>query len=44
MGQLEIRPDDTLTLGMLASRAVEQALLRSVRLAKSAYGLPNCEE
>ena len=44
MGQVEARPDDTLTLGMLASRAVEQALLRSVRLAKSAYGLPNCAE
>jgi L-aminopeptidase/D-esterase-like protein len=43
MGHVETRPDDTLTLGMLASRAVEQALLRSVRLAKGAYGLPNCE-
>ena len=30
MGQLEIQPDDALTIGMLASRAIEQALLRSV--------------
>ena len=30
MGHVDIRPDDSLPLGMLVSRAVEQALLRSV--------------
>lgn len=41
MGKVETRADDALTIGMMASHAVEQALLRSVRLAKSAYGVPN---
>jgi len=44
MGKAETRPDDALTVGMLASRAVEQALLRSVRTAKNAYGVRNCGE
>jgi len=44
MGTVETRPDDALTVGMLASRAVEQALLRSVRMAKNAYGVRNCGE
>ncbi|MGH2633679.1 MAG: P1 family peptidase [Tepidiformaceae bacterium] len=44
MGKVETRPDEALTVGMLASRAVEQALLRSVRMAKGAYGVPAAGE
>ena len=40
MGQLEIQPHDALTIGVLASRAIEQALLSSVLLAKGAKGIP----
>ena len=33
MGRIEIRPDDVLTLGILISRAIERALVRSVTIA-----------
>lgn len=44
MGQVEATPDDVLTLGLLVSHAVEQALLRGVRQAKGAYGMPAAAE
>ncbi len=44
MGQMEIQPHDALTIGMLTSHAIEQALLRSVLLAKGAKGVPGVRE
>lgn len=44
MGGIEPQPDDPLITGVLAMRAVEQAVLRSVRLAKGAGGLPSASE
>ncbi|MEO9255350.1 MAG: P1 family peptidase [Tepidiformaceae bacterium] len=44
MGQLEIRPDDVLTVGMLGAEAMSQALLRSVRQAKGLKGIPSAAE
>ncbi len=41
MGGIEAADDDPLLIGMLAMRAVEQALLRSVRLAVSAPRFPS---
>ncbi len=44
MGSLEVQPHDVLTVGALAARAVEIALLRSVMLAKGAKGVPSAAE
>ena len=44
MGTVEIRPYDALTVGALAARAVEVALLRSVRMAKGFKGVPSAAE
>jgi hypothetical protein len=40
MGGLEPQPDDALVAGALVTRAVEQAVLKSVRLAKALAGVP----
>ena len=40
MGGVEARADDVLTIGALAAQAVEQALLRSVQLARGVRGAP----
>lgn len=39
-GSLEVREADTLTVGAMAARAVEVAIVRSVRRAKSLAGIP----
>ena len=44
MGGIEAADDDPLLVGMLAIRAVEQALLRSVRLAASVPGFPSAAD
>ena len=44
MGGIEPQPDDPLIVGILAMRAVEQAILRSVRLARGAKGVPSAAE
>ncbi|MBA4181228.1 MAG: peptidase S58 [Anaerolinea sp.] len=44
MGGIEPQPDDALIAGVLAMRAVEQAILRSVRLAKGTKRLPSAGE
>ena len=44
MGGVEPTDDDPLLVGMLAMRAVEQALLRSVRLAGSVPGFPSAAD
>lgn len=44
MGTLAIKPYEVLTVGTLAARAVEVALLRSVSLAKGAKGVPSAAE
>lgn len=44
MGSLAIKPYEALTVGALAARAVEVALLRSVRLAKGLKGVPSAAE
>ena len=41
MGQVETRPDDALTVGLMTVRAVELAILRGVRLARSVAGVPS---
>ncbi len=41
MGQVEIAPHDVMSVGVLAGRAVEIALLRSVRLARTLAGVPS---
>lgn len=40
-GQVEATPD---AVGVLAARAVEQAILRAVRCAQGAYGYPACRD
>ena len=44
MGSLEIKPHDVLTVGVLAARAVEVAILRSVTLATGLQGMPSVSE
>ncbi|MGI8925862.1 MAG: P1 family peptidase [Tepidiformaceae bacterium] len=44
MGRLEIAPDDALTVGALAVRAVERAVLKSVRLATGLAGVPSAAQ
>ncbi len=44
MGALAVKPYDALTVGALAARAVEIALLRSVTLAKGTNGVPSAAE
>lgn len=44
MGLQEARPHDALTVGVLASKAVELALLRSIRLATSSHGMPSATD
>ena len=44
MGGIEAKDDDSLLVGMLAMRAVEQALLRSIRLAASVPGFPSAAD
>jgi len=44
MGGVEPRADDALIAGALAARAVEQALLRSVRLAKGTKAAPSAAD
>ena len=40
MGSLEVRETDTLTIGAMAARAAEIAILRSVQRAKPLAGIP----
>jgi L-aminopeptidase/D-esterase-like protein len=40
MGLVEHRPDDALIIGAMAVHAVEQAVLKSARLAKAVRGVP----
>jgi L-aminopeptidase/D-esterase-like protein len=44
MGTIEVAPHDVLTVGVLAARAVEVALVRSVTLTTGAGGLPSAAE
>lgn len=44
MGSLEVQPHDVLTVGALAARAIEIALLRSVALATGMKGVPSAAE
>ncbi len=44
MGTLEVAPSHALTVGVLAARAVEMAILRSVTLATSLSGAPSAAE
>jgi len=44
MGKVEVAPHDVLTAGVLAARAVEVAVLRSVRLATGLAGTPSASE
>lgn len=44
MGALAVKPYDALTVGALAARAVEIALLRSVTLARGTKGMPSAAE
>ncbi len=44
MGHLEVGDDDALTVGLLAVRAVERAILNSVRLATGSHGVPSASE
>lgn len=44
MGTTPVAPHETLTVGVLAARAVEVALLRSVRLAKGTKAVPSAGE
>lgn len=44
MGQVAVQEYDALTVGMMASHAVEQAILRAVRLAKGSHGVPAVAE
>ncbi len=44
MGSLEVAPYHALTIGVLAARAVELAILRSIMLATSLGGLPSVTE
>ena len=44
MGKLEVKPWEVLTVGVLAARAVELALLRSVTLANGVKGVPSASE
>ena len=44
MGALAVKPYDALTVGALAARAVEIALLRSVTMAKGTNGVPSAAE
>ncbi len=44
MGKLEIKPFEVLNVGILAARAVEIALLRSVLLAKGTKAVPSAAE
>ena len=44
MGKLEVKPWEALTVGVLAARAVEIALLRSVTLAAGVKGVPSAAE
>jgi L-aminopeptidase/D-esterase-like protein len=44
VGGIEARADDVLTVGALAAHAVEQALLRSVRMARGVRGAPAAAE
>ena len=41
MGQVEIQPQDVMSVGILAGKAVEIALLRSVRRAGTLAGIPS---
>ena len=36
-------PGDVNVVGALAAKAMEEAILRAVRCAESAYGLPGCD-
>ncbi|PWB46685.1 MAG: peptidase S58 [Dehalococcoidia bacterium] len=44
MGKLEVKPHDLLLIGTLAAQAVEQAVVRSVMLAKGLKGVPSAGE
>jgi L-aminopeptidase/D-esterase-like protein len=44
MGQVEPRPEDSVTVGAMTVRAVEQAILNSVRLATALAGVPAVRE
>lgn len=44
MGGLEVQPHQVLTVGVLAARAVEVALLRSITLAAGVAGVPSASE
>ena len=44
MGKLAVKPWEALTVGVLAARAVEIALLRSVALATGVKGVPSAAE
>ena len=44
MGTLQVAPHHALTVGVLAARAVEVAVLRSVSLATGAGGMPSASE
>jgi len=44
MGALEVAPHHALTVGILAARAIEVAVLRSVTLATGAGGMPSATE
>lgn len=44
MGRLEIAPHHALTVGALASRAVQLAVLRSITQARSLHGVPSASE
>jgi L-aminopeptidase/D-esterase-like protein len=44
MGPVEVRPHDVYNIGLMAARAVQVALLRSVRLAKGLAGVPSAAE
>lgn len=43
-GQVEVKPFDALTVGLLAAVAVERAIVRSIREAKSLGGVPSVSE
>lgn len=44
MGRRELAPGDLLALGAMVARAVERAVLKSVRLATSSHGIPSAAE
>lgn len=43
-GAVAIQPHDAFTVGVMAVRAVERALVKSVRLAKGLHGVPSAAE